>query len=215
MLLHLMLKDLLIIKKYVLLGLLVAIFVPPFLLWRNPELAAALGPIFSSVFGTFMPLMYLGEKENKYTNATQLLAATPYSRKWMVASKYLISLLIFGTCTLIFWVETLLFPSLGHFNGPLEAVLFMMTALFLSIYWPLYYKIGYDNTKYSFVFVIMATPILTGAIDQMPQLRTSILSLMTTLTPPVFFTSLIAVSFILLIISAYLSIRVYNRADLI
>ena len=43
MLIHLVLKDFLIVKKYVLLVLLVAVAVPPFLLWRNPELAAVLG----------------------------------------------------------------------------------------------------------------------------------------------------------------------------
>lgn len=37
MLIHLVLKDFLIVKKYVLLVLLVAVAVPPFLLWRNPE----------------------------------------------------------------------------------------------------------------------------------------------------------------------------------
>ena len=95
MLIHLVLKDFLIVKKYVLLVLLVAVAVPPFLLWRNPELAAVLGQVFAAIFGVLMPLMYLGEKENKYTKATLLLAATPYPRKWMVVSKYLVSLLMF------------------------------------------------------------------------------------------------------------------------
>lgn len=124
MLIHLVLKDFLIVKKYVLLVLLVAVAVPPFLLWRNPELASVLGLVFSIVFGVLMPLMYLGEKENKYANATLLLAATPYPRKWMVVSKYLVSLLMFCVCTLIFWLETLIFPSLGGFNAELAAVLF-------------------------------------------------------------------------------------------
>lgn len=100
MLIHLVLKDFLIVKKYVLLVLLVAVAVPPFLLWRNPELAAVLGQVFAAIFGVLMPLMYLGEKENKYAKATLLLAATPYPRKWMVVSKYLVSLLMFCACTL-------------------------------------------------------------------------------------------------------------------
>lgn len=215
MLIHLVLKDFLIVKKYVLLVLLVAVVVPPFLLWRNPELAAVLGLVFSIAFGVLMPLMYLGEKENKYANATLLLAATPYPRKWMVVSKYLVSLLMFCACTLIFWLETLLFPSLGGFNASAAAVLFFVVACFLSLYLPLHYKIGYDNTKYAFVVVLMATPILTGVIDQMPGLRASLRTLMTTLTPPLFFAVLIAGSLILLTVSACLSVHFYERADLI
>ena len=133
MLIHLVLKDFLIVKKYVLLVLLVAVAVPPFLLWRNPELAAVLGQVFAAIFGVLMPLMYLGEKENKYTKATLLLAATPYPRKWMVVSKYLVSLLMFCACTLIFWLETLFFPNLGGFNAPVSAVLFFVVAIFLSL----------------------------------------------------------------------------------
>ncbi len=214
MLIHLVFKDLLIVKKYILLVFLVAACVPPFLLWRNPELASVLGLVFSIVFGVLMPLMYLGEKENKYANATLLLAATPYPRKWMVVSKYLVSLLMFCACTLIFWVETLFFPNLGGFNAPLSTVLFFVVAIFLSLYLPLQYKIGYERTKYTFVFVIMATPILTGALDGMPELRANVLALMNTLSPSVFFAGMLLLSLALLAASACLSVHFYERADL-
>lgn len=214
MLIHLVFKDLLIVKKYILLVFLVAACVPPFLLWRNPELASVLGLVFSIVFGVLMPLMYLGEKENKYANATLLLAATPYPRKWMVVSKYLVSLHMFCVCTLIFWLETLIFPSLGGFNAELAAVLFFIVSLFLSLYLPLYYKVGHDNTKYVFVVVIMAVPILTGALDGMPELRANVLALMNTLSPSVFFVGMLLLSLALLAASACLSVRFYERADL-
>ena len=185
MLIHLVLKDFLIVKKYVLLVLLVAVAVPPFLLWRNPELAAVLGQVFAAIFGVLMPLMYLGEKENKYAKATLLLAATPYPRKWMVVSKYLVSLLMFCACTLIF-----------------------------CLYLPLQYKIGYERTKYTFVFVIMATPILTGALDGMPELGAALRALMNALTPSVFFAGMLLLSLALLAASACLSVHFYERADL-
>lgn len=214
MLIHLVFKDFLIVKKYVLLVLLVAVAVPPFLLWRNPELAAVLGQVFAAIFGVLMPLMYLGEKENKYANATLLLAVTPYPRKWMVVSKYLVSLLMFCVCTLIFWLETPIFPSLGGFNAELAAVLFFIVSLFLSLYLPLYYKVGHDNTKYVFVVVIMAVPILTGALDQMPGLGAGLREIMATLTPPLFFAALIVGSLALLAASAMLSVRFYEHRDL-
>ena len=73
---------------------------------------------------------------------------------------------------------------------------------------------GYDNTKYAFVFVIMATPILTGALDGMPELRANVLALMNTLSPSVFFVGMLLLSLALLAASACLSVRFYERADL-
>ena len=60
----------------------------------------------------------------------------------------------------------------------------------------------------------MATPILTGALDGMPELGAALRSLMNTLTPSVFFAGMILLSLALLTASAFLSVRFYERADL-
>lgn len=60
----------------------------------------------------------------------------------------------------------------------------------------------------------MATPILTGALDGMPELGAALRALMNALTPSVFFAGMLLLSLALLAASACLSVRFYERADL-
>lgn len=50
MLWYLLKKDILIIKKYVLIMLAAAVLIPPFMLWRVPEYAGILGFMLSVIF---------------------------------------------------------------------------------------------------------------------------------------------------------------------
>lgn len=54
MLLHLVKKDFLIVKKYVLIMLVAAIAIPPVMLWRAPEYGGVMGFILSVIFAVFM-----------------------------------------------------------------------------------------------------------------------------------------------------------------
>ena len=54
MLLSLVKKDFLIVKKYVGIMLIVSFLIPPFMLWRTPEAAGAIGFILAAVFSVFM-----------------------------------------------------------------------------------------------------------------------------------------------------------------
>ena len=105
MLIHLVRKDFLIVKKYVLLMLAVCVFIPPFMMWRIDD-ATYVGSksfILAAIFSVFMLLQYVSLKENQYAKASTLLCATPYPRKLLVLSKYVFGLLIYGACCLIFW----------------------------------------------------------------------------------------------------------------
>lgn len=55
MLWYLLKKDILIIKKYVLIMLAAAVLIPPFMLWRVPEYAGILGFMLSGHFLRFNP----------------------------------------------------------------------------------------------------------------------------------------------------------------
>ena len=158
MLIHLVRKDFLIVKKYVLLMLAVCVFIPPFMMWRinDATYVGSMSFILAAIFSVFMLLQYVSLKENQYAKASTLLCATPYPRKLLVLSKYVFGLLIYGACCLIFWTETLLFPVLGGFRIELSAIMFLVVALFLGIYLPVQYKLGYETTKFAFFIIIMA-----------------------------------------------------------
>lgn len=112
MLFHLVKKDFLIVKKYVLLMLIVCILIPPFMLWRVPDFAGPMSFCLSVIFSIFMLLQYVSQKENQYPKASALLCASPYPRKLLVLSKYVFCLTIYAVCCIIFFIETLVFLNL-------------------------------------------------------------------------------------------------------
>ena len=78
MLLHLVKKDFLIVKKYVLIMLVAAIAIPPVMLWRAPEYGGGMGFILSVIFAVFMLLQYVSLKEYQCPKASALLCAAHF-----------------------------------------------------------------------------------------------------------------------------------------
>ena len=214
MLIHLVRKDFLIVKKYVLLMLAVCVFIPPFMMWRIDD-ATYVGSksfILAAIFSVFMLLQYVSLKENQYAKASTLLCATPSPRKLLVLSKYVFGLLIYGACCLIFWTETLLFPVLGGFRIELSAVMFLVVALFLGIYLPVQYKLGYETTKFAFFIIIMASPFIVPQLLKM-QGGANWYPLIA-LSPSILSAGAILIGVIVLAVSAGISVKVYCKADL-
>lgn len=155
---------------------------------------------------------YVSLKENQYAKASTLLCATPYPRKLLVLSKYVFGLLIYGACCLIFWAETLLFPVLGGFHIELSAVIFLVVALFLGIYLPVQYKLGYETTKFAFFIIIMASPFIVPQLLKM-QGGANWYPLIA-LSPSILSAGVILMGVIVLAVSAGISVKVYCKADL-
>ena len=195
MLIHLVRKDFLIVKKYVLLMLAVCVFIPPFMMWRIDD---------ATYVGSMSFILA--------AKASTLLCATPYPRKLLVLSKYVFGLLIYGACCLIFWTETLLFPVLGGFHIELSAIMFLVVALFLGIYLPVQYKLGYETTKFAFFIIIMASPFIVPQLLKM-QGGANWYPLIA-LSPSILSAGAILIGVIVLAVSAVISVKVYCKADL-
>ena len=106
MLFHLIKKDVLIVKKYVLIMLAAAVLIPPFMLWRAPQYTGVLGFMLSVIFCVFMLLQYVSLKEYQFSKAATLLCATPYSRRMIVLSKYIFCMATYVVCCLLYVIET-------------------------------------------------------------------------------------------------------------
>ena len=158
MIFNLIKKDILIVKKYVLIMFAAAVLIPPFMLWRAPEYTGILGFMLSVIFCVLMLLQYVSLKEYQFPKAATLLCATPFSRKMMVLSKYIFCIAVYIACCVIYAIETLLIPALGTVNVTMFFLMLFVTSLFIGVYLPLQYKIGYEKTKFAFVVVIMASP---------------------------------------------------------
>lgn len=211
MLFHLVKKDFLIVKQYVLIMVVVAILIPLFMLWRVPENAGAIGFILSVIFSIFMLLQYVSQKEYRFPKASALLCATPYPRKLLVLSKYIFCLIVYAFCCISFWVETMIFPALGGFHIELVVITFFMLTIFLGIYLPTQYKLGYEKTKFAFFIIIMASPFILSLLLKMENgIRLDYINT----SSPLLYGMILLVSCVVLIISACISIRIYRNADL-
>lgn len=211
MLFALLKKDFLIVKKYVLIMLLFIFLIPPFMRWRTPEFTGVLGFVLSVIFAVFMLLQYVSLKEYQSPKAATLLCATPFTRKAMVLSKYIFCMAIYVICCIAYEIETLVIPGLGTADITMFALMFLVTALFIGVYLPVQYKLGYEKTKFAFVVVIMASPIILPLLMRMDGLNLGFLS---TLSPYLICGGIVLIGFVFLAISASLSVKIYTKADL-
>ena len=211
MLLHLIKKDILIVKKYVLIMMAAAVLIPPFMLWRAPQYTGILGFMLSVIFCVFMLLQYVSLKEYQFPKAATLLCATPYSRRMMVLSKYIFCMAIYAACCVIYGIETFVVPGLGSCDIKLFILMFFITSVFIGIYLPVQYKLGYEKTKFAFVIVIMASPFILPYLMKMETVNPDFLSLF----PPILvYGSITVLSLGILIVSTFLSMNFYNGIDL-
>lgn len=211
MLFHLLKKDVLIIKKYVLVMLVAAILIPPFMLWRAPQYTGILGFMLSVIFCVFMLLQYISLKEYQFPKAATLLCATPYSRRMIVLSKYTFCMITYVACCVIYGIETLIIPELGTCDIKLFLLMFFIVSAFIGVYLPVQYKLGYEKTKFTFVVVIMASPFILPQIMKMENINLNFLFF---LSPLLVYGGFILLSFGILFISISLSIKIYNSVDL-
>ena len=115
------------------------------------------------------------------------------------------------TCCIIFGIETLLIPGLGAFDVKLCMLMFLVVSVFIGIYLPVQYKLGYEKTKFAFVVVIMVPPFIFPQLLKMKSLN---LDFFAKVSPFAVYSSIIAFSLIILTVSSLLSIKIYDDKDL-
>ena len=211
MLFHLVKKEFLIVKKYVLIMLIAAILIPPVMRWRTPEFTGTFGFILSVIFSIFMLLQYVSLKEYQFPKAATLLCATPFSRSMMVLSKYIFCIVIYVACCIIFGIETLLIPGLGTSGTELFILMFFVTSVFIGIYLPIQYKLGYEKTKFAFAVIIIASPFILPMLMRMDTVN---LDFFVSIPVYIVYGGVFAGGFIFLVLSSMLSIKIYNETDL-
>lgn len=99
-------------------------------------------------------------KRNAISKSLNFIMCFTIFTKNIVLSKYIFCILIYLACCLIFGIETLIFPQLRSIGYKVPILLFMVVSLFLGVYLPAQYKLGYEKTKLFFVVLIMASPFI-------------------------------------------------------
>lgn len=204
-------KDFIIIKKYVLAMVVVAALIPLFVSWQAPEVSGQIAFALSVTFSGILLLQYNSAKEHQYPQATTLLCATPYSRTLLVLSKYVFCFTIYLGCCLIFWVETCLLHSLKGFSLELFVTVLFALSVFVGIYLPVQYRLGYERTKFVFMVVVVAIPFLLPQLSKLGSIGfTPIPSLPQFILCPL----LLVASMAILALSTMISISIFRKTEL-
>ena len=89
--------------------------------------------------------------------------------------------------------------------------MFFITSVFIGVYLPVQYKLGYEKTKFAFVAVIIAFPFILPYLMKTENVNLDFLSL---LSPVLAYGGIILLSLGILIVSIFLSMRFYSSVDL-
>ena len=210
MLFHLLKKDFLIVKRYayILMGIGIAI---PLVLVYLDSTANFLIFLWMTLFSQLLFLQYILMTESKYNRATLLLCAAPYPRALQVAAKYLLFLLAFIYCYLVYCALSLLLPRIQPLTLSDTLCVLFTSCLLCGIYLPLYYRFGFAKTRILTIIFVYAIcfgiPLLNkygilpeyNWFDSMDGGRQYIL---------------LAAAGVVWLFSLLLSIKIYNQKDL-
>ncbi len=90
-------------------------------------------------------------------------------------------------------------------------LMFLVISVFIGIYLPVQYKFGYEKTKFVFAVIIMASPFILPQLLRMNQLD---LVFFFDYSLILIYAGIILISFMVLAISAFMSMKYYDKADL-
>jgi len=213
MLFYLIKKDFLIVKKNALAVLLLVLAFPPFLLWRMSEKpGVGLWFVFILLFGVLILTQYVSLKEYQSPKVTALLCSAPISRPLVVLSKYCFCLVVYVAGCLAYGIGTVVFPGLGGFQVEMVAAAFLMFSIYMSIYFPVLFKFGYEKARLIYFVIIVGTPAgIEFLSSQVNWLYPNFINGL----PTAAVTGLCVLAGILFFaLSALLSVRIFRKSDL-
>ena len=90
-------------------------------------------------------------------------------------------------------------------------LMFFVTSVFIGIYLPIQYKLGYEKTKFAVAVIIVASPFILPMLMRMDTANLDFLALI-----PAYFvySGVLVGGVIILVLSSMLSIKIYNETDL-
>ena len=212
MLYHLIKKDFILVKKYLLMLIGMPALIPLYVGSRPIGNAALIGFMWSAVYTLSMTMQYIFLKESQSPKALALLCASPYPRWLLVAAKYSLFPILHLISCLFFLVESLAIPGLATLPVQAYASVLFANSLFFSFFMPLQYKLGFEQVKLLLMLMIVAATwlfplflkvsagIRWNPLADIPAWASSI--------------ALTAASFAVLTASALVSIRIFGRKDL-
>jgi ABC-2 type transport system permease protein len=215
MLYHLVKKDFLLVKKYLIM-MCAAEF--GFSVFLSNQISHLVGG-FLIFFLTTLIVQYalfnsVSLVEYKYKGSA-LLCATPYTRSSLVHAKYLFNLAVFICCCILYTIAAFLFPSMVvMLNISTFGLSLLIITVVFGVIIPVQYQFGYEKTKFIFLVLIFVTPFVLPAIIKTlqanhvsPQISLPIPHILQELLP-------VLLAIIIGVISMFISVKIYSKKDL-
>ncbi|MBT2201014.1 ABC-2 transporter permease [Bacillus bombysepticus] len=215
MLINLVVKDIMLVKKYFSILLVFAAIAPIYLSTQlKLNDGGLIGFLLTVVFMEHILFGTISKFEDQYKGAT-LLCATPYTRSAFVKAKYLFLLVVFLCASIIRMITSIIIPS-GIENLSINAlgITFLVVSTLFGILLPFQFKFGFDKTRMISFIVVFLTPFVAPTLIK--EIQLSHLNF----TLPLPFPSIIMawipclISIVISIISMIISLKIYAKKDL-
>ncbi|MGN4729982.1 ABC-2 transporter permease [Bacillus cereus group sp. MYBK181-1] len=215
MLINLVVKDILLVKRYFFILLVFAAIAPIYLSTQlHLNDGGLIGFLLTVVFMEHILFGTISKFEDQYKGAA-LLCATPYTRSAFVKAKYLFLLVVFLCASIIRMIISIIIPS-GIENLSINAlgITFLVVSILFGILLPFQFKFGFDKTKMISFIVVFLTPFIAPTLIK--EIQLSHLNF----TLPLPFPSIIMawmpclISIVISIISMIISLKIYAKKDL-
>lgn len=155
MTLQLIKKDFLLARTHILIAMGLSVLIPLIVMVNVPIVTGAVAFIYTVVFATLLSLQSVASVEAKFPKAVALLCASPYSRNSFVMAKYACFYLLFAYCYVVYALLGLFFPTIEAINLSVVLAVLMFGTIIYSVYLPVYFKLGFERTKFFFLIVVL------------------------------------------------------------
>jgi hypothetical protein len=216
MLLHLVKKDFILAKKYLLFMLIFTVVGPIFIYSRlgfnNGSFASFL---ITVLFTEYILFNMVALQEDKYRGSV-LLCTTPHTRNGVIKAKYLFILVIFICCYLLFNLATIIAGASGltRLNITSTGTVLLIISIFFGILIPIQTQFGYEKTKYIFFIMIFFTPFVLPAMIEWYQSSNIQMGFNLPLSKEIKAWIPFVLSILFGFISMIISIRIFSRKNL-
>lgn len=166
-------KNLVLIKKYIIIFLFYTLALPYVyvrIVENKNELVFWLISFIDLLIMLIVIVNTIEIADEKNNRVLHILCAAPYKREEIVLSKYLFDYMIFAVYWLLIGAESLCLRSnFLHINILSVLSIFLVCSLYRGIMIPFQLKFGYSKTKNIFTFIsfglIFGIPIITNLIE--------------------------------------------------
>ncbi len=165
---------------------------------------------FFFIFVVYLLFSYLTAYDYKY-NEHMFVPAFPVSKKKIVEARYAFTTITFLICLAVLLLVKAAVLAIGirqpTFRGLINyeqtGVLFLIFGLFFGVILPVYYKLGYQKTRW-FMFIAMIIAVV------IPSILTAAVS---SLNSPVFTLASIIAAVLILLVSLNISVNFVNSRN--